>query len=518
MFLRLLKVDEAKREVWGTIAEELADKSGEIMDYESSKPYFQKWSAEFEKATDGESLGNVREMHTRSAVGRLTLIEFDDKAKRIDVCAKIVDEAAWQKVLEKVYTGFSIGGGYIKRWADAANAALKRYTANPAEVSLVDNPCLGTAHYSMVKVDGTVEEIALKIAERTDTSPSSGSNFADAKNKKYPLDTAAHVRAAASYFGMPKNRKEYSAADQATIDKKIQQAKIKFGIGDAKKFLGAAIDKLHALGLHKVAEPLEAEAGRWALKGLRKGMYGVACLANVLAMLDDSAKMAEIEAQCEGDLSEIPDRLKEVRAMLGEVLVDMTEEEVSELNPEGEGPMENSEKIAKALALIAEVHGAAALGKAVTGKEHQAMVQEIHDHAAALGAGHNNVHDEQLKKDGYSLPAGAGKKEAGEDDPKDEDAEKMAKSLESALKRIEALEAQPAVASATRSAVVTAIGKDGDDPAAREAALKKAADDEKFNKATPEQQAFLLIKKATAEAKPLSTQDLMEFGFAKVGR
>jgi hypothetical protein len=86
MFLRLLKVDEAKREVWGTIAEELADKSGEIMDYESSKPYFQKWSAEFEKATDGESLGNVREMHTHSAVGRLTLIVFDDKASIVTPC------------------------------------------------------------------------------------------------------------------------------------------------------------------------------------------------------------------------------------------------------------------------------------------------------------------------------------------------------------------------------------------------------------------------------------------------
>jgi hypothetical protein len=50
--------------------------------------------------------------------------------------------------------------------------------------------------------------------------------------KRYPLDTAEHVKAAASYFGMEKNRSKYSAYQQKTIDSKIAAAKKKFDISD----------------------------------------------------------------------------------------------------------------------------------------------------------------------------------------------------------------------------------------------------------------------------------------------
>ena len=75
------------------------------------------------------------------------------------------------------------------------------------------------------------------ITEREDVSPEEGAKkygnvtFADTKNKKYPLDTPKHVRSAASYFGMPKNRSEYSKEDQAIIDRRIRAAKKKFKIG-----------------------------------------------------------------------------------------------------------------------------------------------------------------------------------------------------------------------------------------------------------------------------------------------
>ena len=51
MFAALTKVDEIKHEVTGVLAEEAPDKSGEIFDYESSKPFFKAWNAEFEKVT-----------------------------------------------------------------------------------------------------------------------------------------------------------------------------------------------------------------------------------------------------------------------------------------------------------------------------------------------------------------------------------------------------------------------------------------------------------------------------------
>jgi hypothetical protein len=154
LFASLTKIDEARREVSGLATAEIVDKEGELFDYESSKPYFRAWTDEMAKATEGKSLGNVREMHQPSAVGKLTGIAFDDEMKQISVTARIVDDVAWQKCIQGVYTGFSIGGSYVKVWRDGE---FTRYTANPAEISVVDNPCNPGAHFTAVKADGTIE-------------------------------------------------------------------------------------------------------------------------------------------------------------------------------------------------------------------------------------------------------------------------------------------------------------------------------------------------------------------------
>ena len=57
-------------------------------------------------------------MHGRVAAGKITDIAFDDEGKRILVAAQIVDDDEWRKVQEGVYTGFSQGGRYVKRWPD----------------------------------------------------------------------------------------------------------------------------------------------------------------------------------------------------------------------------------------------------------------------------------------------------------------------------------------------------------------------------------------------------------------
>lgn len=153
-FIPITKVDAKQRLVYGVAALEEPDKSGEIFDYASSKPYVEAWSAEMSKATDGRNKGNVRAMHGKVAAGRLVDITFDDDNKMIPVCAKITDDAEWQKVEDAVYTGFSIGGDYVKRWNDGQHA---RYTASIAEVSIVDNPAMPGAHFTMVKADGAEE-------------------------------------------------------------------------------------------------------------------------------------------------------------------------------------------------------------------------------------------------------------------------------------------------------------------------------------------------------------------------
>jgi len=155
LFVPLAKVDLDQRLVHGVVTAEIPDRSGEICDYASTKPYYQAWSAEATEASGGKSLGAVRAMHGRVAAGKLTDIAFDDAQKRILVAAKIVDDEEWRKVEEGVYTGFSQGGRYVARWPDP-DSGHTRYTAEPREISLVDFPCLPDATFEVVK-DGRSE-------------------------------------------------------------------------------------------------------------------------------------------------------------------------------------------------------------------------------------------------------------------------------------------------------------------------------------------------------------------------
>lgn len=162
LFIPITKIDAAKRLVYGVATAEQPDIAKEICDYATTKPLYQVWSEGFSKVTDGKSLGNLRVMHGNVAAGKLTDIAFNDDAKKIEICAKVVDDAEWNKVQEGVYTGFSQGGKYIKRWKDGD---FTRYTAEPVEISLVDAPCLPEATFEIVKVDGSTEMRKFKAVE-----------------------------------------------------------------------------------------------------------------------------------------------------------------------------------------------------------------------------------------------------------------------------------------------------------------------------------------------------------------
>ena len=175
LFIPITKVDAARRLVYGVATAEKPDIAGEMCDYASTKPLYQKWSEGFAKTTDGKSLGNLRAMHGNVAAGKLVEIVFNDEAKQVEICGKVVDDAEWQKVEEGVYTGFSQGGRYLKRWPDPENPSLMRYTAEPLEVSLVDHPCLPEATFSVIKADGTTELRKFKpAAVATAANPEDG--------------------------------------------------------------------------------------------------------------------------------------------------------------------------------------------------------------------------------------------------------------------------------------------------------------------------------------------------------
>ena len=163
LFVPITKIDAARRLVYGVVTAETPDVSGEVCDYASTKPLYQKWSQKFASATDGKSFGNLRAMHGHVAAGKLVEIAFNDEAKRIEICGKVVDDAEWQKVEEGVYTGFSQGGRYLKRWPDPDRPTLMRYTAEPLEVSLVDHPCLPEATFAVIKADGSTELRKFKV-------------------------------------------------------------------------------------------------------------------------------------------------------------------------------------------------------------------------------------------------------------------------------------------------------------------------------------------------------------------
>ncbi|MGN6383657.1 MAG: hypothetical protein ACTHMK_13725 [Dyella sp.] len=300
IFARITKVDEATGLVYGRAVQEVVDRSGEIFDYDSSKPNFEKWSTDLAKATEGKSVGNVRAMHGKVAAGKLNEITFNDVEKAVDVVAEVVDPVEREKCLKGVYTGFSIGGSYAAKWPDEVNKGVIRYTANPTEISLVDMPCVPTANFTVVKADGAEE------LRKFETS----------------LDNAE---------GLAKWAEGLTDDERAAVLAKIAPAApvvVATDDGVAKSLRQAFVERI--AGMEKAA-PIVLSLAQLAGKPLQKGMYAVADLADLLCELGWLAEDAEWEAQLEGDNSPVPAQLRESVKQLGRVLVAMATEEATEL-------------------------------------------------------------------------------------------------------------------------------------------------------------------------------------------
>jgi hypothetical protein len=155
------KINEKTREVHGILANGIKDKDGEIMDYADSKPLFEKWSEGIKKASGGKSVGNLREMHQPIVAGKFTAITFNDADEQIEVITKVSNDSTWGKVNRGELTGFSIYGNAVYRKRDKVNKAI-RYAVAPVEGSLVDNPCMYGADFTLIKENG--EEIVAKFA------------------------------------------------------------------------------------------------------------------------------------------------------------------------------------------------------------------------------------------------------------------------------------------------------------------------------------------------------------------
>jgi hypothetical protein len=371
IFFRLTKVDEAQRTVEGIATAEQPDKTGEVCDYESTKPYYEKWSEGFRKATDGKSLGNVRAMHTSVAAGKVTALDFDDVQKEIKITAKIVDDSEWKKVEEGVYTGFSQGGAYIRKWKDGD---FTRYTADPTEVSIVDNPCLGSATFQVVKENGATEMRKFHVkpddepadeAEKTTepaveqgwraTDGSFHKTKAEAQKRNHMVEAEKTAKAATA--GLTKlmddinDKLDEDLYWKRDITEEDRAALVKSGealedgsypvrneddLKNAIRSIGRAKDVSKAKShIKKRAKDLKLEGlipEDWKVKKrVFKGLYDVARAASLIESLDWLHTSISWEAESEGDGSPQPNRLADIIKELCGFLDALVEEECGEL-------------------------------------------------------------------------------------------------------------------------------------------------------------------------------------------
>lgn len=240
LFIPLAKIDETEQTVTGIVTAEVLDKSGEIFHYDSSKEHFKAWTDNFNRVTKGKSKGNVRAMHQPNAVGKVIDLVFDDANKSISATVKIVDKGEWEKVVEGVYTGFSIGGSYAKQWEDPTSKK-NYFTAVPVEISIVDNPCVPVAHFEATKMDGTVEERKFKLYTPTnDEIAKKATEMAGDKGNWVEFIDKARQELLKSH-GIPevdlakaKEEEAEAAEEEETDDKKPKKAKKKEGEEDAE--------------------------------------------------------------------------------------------------------------------------------------------------------------------------------------------------------------------------------------------------------------------------------------------
>lgn len=155
------KIDREQRIVTGIATADNVDLADDIVNFEASVEAFSNW------------IGNIREMHSPIAVGKLVdwqqvPVQHNGETYRgIEVSVYISKgaENTWQKILDGTLRGFSIGGmvkdrktRFMEKLGRNINEIM-RYSLG--ELSVVDNPCNPAGMFAMIKsIDGRLEYVA----------------------------------------------------------------------------------------------------------------------------------------------------------------------------------------------------------------------------------------------------------------------------------------------------------------------------------------------------------------------
>lgn len=136
IYADITKVDAEQRLVFGYASTEALDSQGEVVRrdaVEAALPDYMRFA-------------NIREMHQPSAVGVAEQAMMDDRG--LYLAARVVDDAAWEKVKAGVYKGFSIGGRVTAR--DPRDTTVVS-GLTLTEISLVDRPANPEAVFDLYK-------------------------------------------------------------------------------------------------------------------------------------------------------------------------------------------------------------------------------------------------------------------------------------------------------------------------------------------------------------------------------
>lgn len=345
--------------------------------------------------------------------------------------ADLTDEAV-AAAIQDILTKYAAGEGetleaLAAAWAPAAEAVVEKVEGAEIAPEPAADPATALAD-------------ALAKAKAAKDKPYGDVKYADPKNSKYPIDTAKHIRAAWSYINMPKNQKGYTADELTAIKDKIVAAwKDKIDADGPP-----SAEKMAAFGDLEKAAPALVILSKRGDTVLAKGLYTVGRLAELMQSMAYLQNSVAWETADEGDGSSQPTDAANIVADMGALLVNMAQEEVSEilqaykdagLDLDCDAGEDDMEVVAYASSLLdlckADEAFMAKVG-ARNSKSDMEKIQGIHDHATGLGA--------LCKAD--NCPADESEKAQGVEDlaKAQSEVERLSKALSDAIPAVEDLQ------------------------------------------------------------------------------
>lgn len=317
-FAEIAKTEEQSDgtiKVFGYASSPSRDSDGEIVTAEAMRAAL----------PDYMKFGAVREMHGSNAAGTAIDAKILDDG-RTWFAAHVVDPVAVKKVQTKTYKGFSIGGKVLERDENDPDTIT---SIRLVEVSLVDRPANPEAILTMFKAEDAAPDAAQ--AETGDAI----SQLVDlVKSAEIPADEM--VRVLTDAIAKAKAKDTDADGEDGTDDEdtpeKADCAKETEGDEDPHNEAereGGAADK--AATAEEIAQGLEVIARAAAAQGLAKGLRGINALSAAIYQLVAVQAGVKREAEDEGDNSPVPGKIADAISSLLETLVEMAQEETSEL-------------------------------------------------------------------------------------------------------------------------------------------------------------------------------------------